>query len=112
MTQQVRPTKETIMWKFVAGALTALAVAASGDFIYADDPVDKIISTNEALCVANCMLAADVFEGQPADMESCSVERVYGEDGVQTGFRATVFPRKTASPASFPLNRKPVGRVP
>lgn len=91
-----------------AGALigsAALAVAEVGDAVYRVEDPQVCITGPQAVCYADCALAAGAWSGARADMHEARAFRVPA-DVCSSGFAAVTTGTKTA-----PLTEVPPGSV-
>lgn len=88
--------------------LIAFLLSASGDLVYEAD-VFVEVTANEAAGLADNFIAVDAWDGQRGKIIRCVVER---SSSSSTGFRAWCKGKKSASPASLPLNVQVIDREP
>lgn len=72
-----------------------IAMAAPGDFIYEASPPEVEITTPQAICFADCAIAAGAWDGARTDMISTCAHRT------PLGFRASAVGLKTINPGDI-----------
>jgi len=90
------------------GAVCALTLAASGDYIYRKR-IEKEINTGQAATLAACFKAEAVWQGPNANMRRCLVE--WKGPGSQPRAVCTGV-AKVSDPADLPANVRYEGREP